>query len=596
MIYNLLSLGRDRIILALPRPSRSEKSVRGRSLEPMKPFSTLLVSLLLGAGMAAQNPAGTAKLAARAAIEGIVTKDPEGEPVKKALIELIAENQAEGGDYTAISGADGTFRIEDILPGRYHLFAERTGFLETDKNHGRSNGRVLTLTGGQSLRDLHIRLQAAAVVRGRVTDEDGDPLPNAEVSVLRQTFVSGHNHWEQVDAQRTNDLGEYRIANLAAGNVYVSVVPPPDFKTLIEQGGVAGESRSTAAEKPATSYQTTYYPGTTDRSQAAPIQLHAGDDFPIDFTLLPSPSLSIRGTVVNVPPRASASIMLQSLDFGLVLNGAEMHKDGSFVIRDVSPGNYTILATVDGAPVPMTARQTLQIAASNVEGLRLAPQPGAMVRGRLRLESRSGVSGFDPDKIFLALQAMDGQRDPTFTVGESFFSNITHVAADGSFQWTDVPAGSYYVQMAGENGAGEGWYLKAATASGRDVNDSGMSVNGGVVVMDVVASANGAVVEGTIADHKGGPVANAVVVAVPEVRMRGRTDRYRKTVSDQSGHFNLRGLRPGEYTLLAWESVDGEAYYNPEFLKVYEGRGSGIRVSEGERKSMQIEVIADNEE
>ena len=78
--------------------------------------------------------------------------------------------------------------------------------------------------------------------------------------------------------------------------------------------------------------------------------------------------------------------------------------------------------------------------------------------------------------------------------------------------------------------------------------------------------------------------------------MRGRTDRYRKTVSDQSGHFNLRGLRPGEYTLLAWESVDGEAYYNPEFLKVYEGRGSGIRVSEGERKSVQIEAIAEGQE
>jgi protocatechuate 3,4-dioxygenase beta subunit len=529
----------------------------------------------------------------RASIEGIVTKDPTSETVKKALIELIAENQAEGGDYTATTGADGTFRIENILPGRYHLFAERTGFLEADKNHGRSEGRVLTLSAGQLLKDIHIRLQAAAVVRGRVTDEDGDPLANAEVSVLRQTLASGHNHWQQAGAERTNDLGEYRIANLPPGNVYVSVVPPPDFKSLIEQGGVgAGESRDPRGDKPATSYQTTYYPGTTDRSQAAAIQLHAGDDFPIDFAMIPSPSLSIRGRVVNLPPRTSASIMLQSRDFGLVLNGAEMHKDGSFVIRDVSPGSYTILATVDGASVPMTARQALQVA-SNVDGLRLAPQPGATVRGRLRMEGVASVRGFDADKFFLTLQAVDSERDGALTVVGENFSNMTRVAADGSFQWTDVPAGSYYIQMAGENG--EGGYLKSVIAGGRDVNDSGMSVNGGMVVIDAVASANGGMVEGAISNRKGEPVADAVVVAVPEARLRERADRYRKTISDQGGHFSLRGLRPGQYTLLAWESVDGEAYYNPEFLKIYEGRGSLLRLNEGERKLVQVEVIPTEE-
>ena len=526
----------------------------------------------------------------RVSIEGIVTKDPTSEPVKKALIELIAENQAEGGDYTATTGPDGTFRIENILPGRYHLFAERTGLLETDKNHG----QVLTLTAGQSVQDLHIRLQAAAVVRGRVTDEDGDPLANAEVSVLRQTFNSGHNHFEQAGAERTNDLGEYRIANLPPGNVYVSVVPPPDFKNLIEQAGVAGrDARSAAGEKPGTSYQTTYYPGTTDRSQAAPIQLHAGDDFPIDFTMIPSPSLSIRGTVVNLPPRTSASIMLQSRDFGLVLNGTEMHKDGSFVIRDVSPGNYTILATVDGAPVPMTARQALQVA-SSVDGLRLAPQPGATVRGRLRLEGGGGPGTFDPDRLFLALQAVDGEQEGTVLMGENF-SNLTHVAADGTFQWVDVPAGNYYVQMAGDNDAGKAWYLKSALAGGRDINESGISINGGLVALDLVASANGGLVEGTVTDHRGEPIPNAVVVAVPEARMRSRVDRYRKTVSDQSGHFSLRGLRPGQYTLLAWESVNGEAYYNPEFLQRYEGRGSVLRVAEGERKTLQLEATREIE-
>ncbi len=128
------------------------------------------------------------------------------------------------------------------------------------------------------------------------------------------------------------------------------------------------------------------------------------------------------------------------------------------------------------------------------------------------------------------------------------------------------------------------------------MGDSGISVNGGTVVLDLVASANGAVVNGVVTNRKGEPVANAVIVAVPEPRLRTRTDRYHKTVSDQAGRFILRGIPPGDYTLLAWESMDGDAYYNPEFLKTYEGQGSALHASEGERQSVQLEAIPETED
>src|SRR5579863_192994 len=240
-----------------------------------------------------QGTAQSSSQSRQATLQGIVTKDPGSDPVKKALIELIAESQAEGGNYTALTGADGGFRIENIVPGRYRLFVERSGYQEIDKRQRRTEGRVLTLSAGQDMKDLVIRLQAAAVVEGRISDEDGDPMPEAQVAVLRQTFVAGRSHWEQVGAERTNDLGEYRIAGLAAGSYFLSVMPPPDFRSLIEATGkTPPEIRQDVAapsEKVTTSYQTTYYPGTRDRAQAAPIQLHAGDDFPANFSLTPSP-------------------------------------------------------------------------------------------------------------------------------------------------------------------------------------------------------------------------------------------------------------------------------------------------------------------
>lgn len=559
--------------------------------------------------------------ASRATLHGVVTKDPGGEPVKKVLIELIAENQNDGANYTAMTEADGSFHIEGIVPGRYHLFAERTGFLEVDSHRRRTEGRVLTLAAGQEVKDVVIRLQASAIVEGRVTDEDGDPMPNAEVAVLRQTFASGRSHWEQSAAERTNDLGEYRIAGLAAGNYYISVTPPPDLKRWIEaakKGETQSHGTAAASKSPPMSYTTTYYPGTRDRGQAAPVQLHAGDNFPANFSLVRSPSVAIRGSIA-LPRGATAVVMVHSRDFGLVLSSAEVHRDGSFEVPDVSPGSYSVVAMVTGASGSMLARQTVQVGDTDVDGLRLVPQSGGAIRGHLRIESKNGIKPFDASRISLALISADGDGDmlSAILLGEGFsgstrvtaevdvssavslgdgFSTTAHVNADGSFEWKNVPPGRYFVQPANDGGTSPNCFLKSVIAGNRDVKDAGLTVSGAGTVLDVIASNEVAVVDGMVVNSKGEPVANAVVVAVPEARLRSRIDHFRKTVSDQSGHFVLPGIIPGAYTLLAWESVEGEDYYNPEFLKTYEEQGRAMSLGEGDRASVELKAASDAEE
>lgn len=518
-----------------------------------------------------------------ASIQGIVTRDAGGEPVKKALIELIAEDQSAGGNYTAMSAADGSFRIDSVAPGRYRLFAERTGYLQADAHHARSEGRSLSLNAGDDLNNVVIRMQAASVVSGRVTDEDGEPLANAQVTVLRQSYASGHRRWQQVAGERTNDLGDYRIAGLDAGTYYLAVTPPPDFKAMIDAAGKMSVRRDT---QPSSSYAMTYYPNTPDRGQAAPVQLHAGDQFPADFSLVPAPSFTIRGSIANLPKGASAELFLQSRQLALITSGAEVRPDGTFEIRDVAPGSYTLTATVSAGPEPLMASQALQITSENVEGLMLTPQPGTAIRGRIQWEGARA----DRSQLFLLLHSEDDAAVGTFTLNDGF-NNESRIAPDGTFEWKGVPPGHYFLELTEENGSTGPWFLKSAYAGGRDVNDSGFTVGGGTIFMQAVASANAASVRGVVT-RKQQPLANAVVVAVPGTRLRSRTDRFQKATTDQRGIFSMTGLPPGEYTLLAWDSIDDGEYYDPELLKNCEDRGTVLHLNEGDNKSLQIEAIS----
>jgi hypothetical protein len=558
-------------------------------------FLAAALGFVGGAPASAQTAAEQSSLSTAhfSLVQGTVVKEPGSEPLKKAIIELIAESQSGGSNYTAVTGADGRFQIENVMQGRYRMFVERTGYLESSKNHRPSEGRLLSLSAGQEMKDIVIRLQATAVIEGRVSDEDGDPMPEAQVSVLRQTYVAGHVHWEQAGAERTNDLGEYRIASLAPGNYFVSVNPPPDFRSLIEANGKqSSEPNQSVAnsDKPAPSaYQTTYYPGTRDRGQAEAIQLQAGADFPVNFSLSPAPTLSIRGSIAGIQSNSTVTIALQGKDSS-VMNGVEMRKDGSFEIRDVAPGSYTISARVENGASPMLVRQVLQIASSNVEGLRLSPQAGATIRGHLRIES-SSTARLDPSRMFLLLDsAEEGDDAVSGSDLADGFSPLAQVNLDGSFEWKNVPAGRYTVQISDASEMPE-WFLKSIAAGGRDVLQSGLSVSGGAIALDMVASDRGATAEGIVTDAKDAPVADSLVVAVPEASFRNHPERYRKTNSDQSGRFTLRGLPPGDYTLFAWESVEGEAYLNPEFLRMYEGQGKGLHGKEGEGATVRLRVI-----
>src|ERR1700682_274492 len=215
-----------------------------------------------------------------ASIAGTVVKEPGSQPLKKVLVQVIAENQKEGGNYTASTDAEGHFHIENVVPARYRIFIERTGFVGVNEHGLKSDVNVFTVQARQPVEDLLFRMLPTAVISGRITDEDGDPMSG--VRVVAQKKKPGKSTRESVGTEATNDLGEYRLAGLFPGQYGLVAMPPVDFRDYEKQ------EKSLASEgQPDTRYVSTYYPGTYDAMLASAVTLKACDETPVNFTLGP---------------------------------------------------------------------------------------------------------------------------------------------------------------------------------------------------------------------------------------------------------------------------------------------------------------------
>jgi Carboxypeptidase regulatory-like domain len=112
-------------------------------------------------------------------IQGKVIETKSGQPIRKVNIEVMGGSGQSYGRHEATTGADGTFTIEDMTPGRYTITLQRAGFAQTGASRSQA---TFTLQPGQNLTGLVFRMQAAGVISGKIVDADGDPMAGVGVS------------------------------------------------------------------------------------------------------------------------------------------------------------------------------------------------------------------------------------------------------------------------------------------------------------------------------------------------------------------------------------------------------------------------------
>lgn len=502
-------------------------------------------------------------------VEGQVFNAATGEPLRKVQILLRPAASSAQAPYAALSNAEGRFAIGGIPAGRYLLMASRANFVRPEfEGHARGRGSAtLALSPGQRLQEVTVRLTPHGVIAGHVLDEDGDPVPNAAVHALRRGYVQGRRTLLPSASSTTNDLGEYRLAGLAPGRYYVSAAHRPVPAALMappEQG-----------------HATTYYPNTVDAAAAAALPVFAGNTLRgIEITLLTARTVSVSGRVTTPAGIASRNVQVFLSPRGTLRResqNARVQPEGSFEVRGVTPGSYTVAAHLYLDGKRYTASLPVEVGGADIEGIELEMASGVEIAGRVRVE---GDGELRAPGLRVVLQAV-GDAPLTASMGGL-------VQEDGSFALTGIDPGPAAVHVFG---LPENHYVKSVRLGENEWTEGTVTVSAGAGPLDVLLCGKAGQVEGVVLDDKQQPAPGATVVLAPDERRRSRLDLFRTTAADQYGRFVIKGIAPGDYKLFGWAEIEHGAVQDPEFLKAYERFGEPVAVGENGRETAQLKLL-----
>ena len=601
---------------------------------------------------------------ATASIEGTVLRLGTTDAIPRAKVTIT-----QPGSSQAITADDsGKFVFRNLAAGQYRLSATRDGYVaaEYGQRGPGGSGVPITLTAQQQMKDARIEMSVTGVISGRVLNRFGEPVGNANVQALRYTYQEGRRTLAPSQSIRTNDLGEYRLFWMTPGQYIISAQPvdtlavdpggtvfvqaqrgggggPALAGALGAQLGVGGVTRITVGGAPPPDFIGTaavpppppppppgavrddsnltlpvYYPGTTDVTTATPVDLRSGATVGgINFTVVEARPARIRGQVMNAGrPAAGAQVSIfQRGNTGgtLTVRSNPVSDTGTFEFRNLAPGSYEIIATlnapgpgalivgtplgnaagltaanatigrgprVPGAPV-MAARTQVDVVNSDVEGVSLLLENGFNVNGKLTSEGRSPNDGALSG---IRIQLQSEPNLPPLAIP------AVNAEADGTFSITGVSPGNYRISI---GAVPRNMYVKSALLGGVDILNTGGVVLEGEPrgALDIILGNSPGSLDSAVVDNRQMPVAGATVVLVPDSARRKRYDLFRQATSDSSGRIHLDNVVPGDYKVFAWEVVESNAWTDPDFLRSYESNGVAVRVTEGGRGAADVQVI-----
>ncbi len=453
------------------------------------------------------------KIKSAGTVKGVVM-NTEGEPVEGAQvypIRLFSNSPYHNKYKTINTGIDGSFEFTNLDPMDYRFCASAEGYVQKES-------ATVSLDQGESIDSVIIELETGLEIRGRVVDPNGQPLPDALISLLSLTINNNSGSWSSSGFEMAN-FPETAMSD-QEGNFVIPDFPPDGDTLIVQHQGVAPKL-----------------------FQIVPAML---DQQP--FTIQMTEGGAIEGLVLDrtKSPISGAEIRVQNYPENMFRYVAKTDAKGEYRIEHLGPMSYMVQKVVS-----IYAKNSEQSFVSNGPGtddsLFVTVVEGQTVRADFGAGEGADVRG----TVYKRGEPVPGARVGIQTVGttgddNSLFMNVV-TDEQGVFVFNAIPEGEYTL-FTNTNATAFLHISRAETYTNISI-----SANQDEYTQDLYIATYE--IQGTVVDAESGePIPNATIQSnlyVGKTRAPVKGAASLNTVSDGEGRFTLYPQEAGEFNLAA---------------------------------------------
>ena len=431
-----------------------------------------------------------------------------------------------------------------------------------------------------------VRLIPEAILFGTITDQNGQPIQDLPIQLTMLRVENGLRRWRQVQATTTNVEGQFRFAELQAGQYSLA--------TGFRIEGLVDAPSSVA-------FMPVKFPPLTGDGIRGALTLMPGERVEANASPAMEKLYPVTG-MINGMASQGASFAVETEDGEPVDSPVNIYPGGAFRLR-LPTGSYrlTVHSAVERKQWLVGTRE-ISVSEAPLQGISVTLEPPAILPIEVEYQAVTTANQNTPSAPPPYLNASLQDADPQ-GLGRMYPAQPLKPPGRGQAQepadpmvFRDVEPGRYMLEAQPQ----PPWYVVSASCGNLDLTRDPLVIGAGAgaCTVHMVYRDDSASLKwfATLAEDRNGSGNEVFVIAIPldtftQPAMNSTILADHPLAPDSPAEGSFEGLAPGRYLVMALPHRQDLPYRDHEELQRYMSLGQEITLTRGGKSEVQLKIV-----